>query len=168
MTRNPIIRFFDFLLNGFAFLAGILILFVVLVVSYACFMRYLHLNSPVWVLQFTEYALLWITFFGAGWLLREGGHIRVDTVISQLGKKSSQVVDLVDDVLGLGVSVVLFWIGYVNTIDLYQRQIMDFNAVIVPKYYIFWVIPFGGAMLVIQFLRSIVKRAVELRKPTAT
>src|SRR3990170_8735242 len=38
--------------------------------------------------KFTEYALLWFTFLAAAWLLREGGHISIDTVISRLPTKT--------------------------------------------------------------------------------
>ena len=72
----------------------------------------------------------------------------------------------VNDFLGLGVSLVLFLMGTLNTIDLYQRNIMEFNAVILPKYFVFWVIPFGGLLLVAQFLRAIVHRIQRKSKPT--
>ena len=157
MNRNPISRLFDLILNSAAYLSGILIFLMILFVSYACFARYLGFTPPVWVLQFTEYALLWVTFLGAGWLLRQGGHIRVDTMIVRFTRKNRWIIDLVDNLFGLCVCAVLFWMGLLNTIDLYNRQIMDFNAVIIPKYIIFWVIPFGGLLLLLQFVRDIVR-----------
>jgi C4-dicarboxylate transporter DctQ subunit len=158
MTIRILSRCFDLILDSCAFVAGFLLLMVTLFVSYSCIARYLNFNPPVWVLQFTEYALLWVTFFGAGWLLREGGHIRVDTVISHAGRRTRFLVDLLDDFLGFGISLVLFAMGTINTMDLYERQIMDFNAVILHKYYVFWVIPFGALLLVVQFLRSILQQ----------
>ena len=50
-------------------------------------MRY-FLNRPlVWVLELTEYALLWVTFLGAAWLLRQGGHVQVDVIVDFMSRR---------------------------------------------------------------------------------
>jgi TRAP-type C4-dicarboxylate transport system permease small subunit len=165
MKRAPLGRFFDLVLDGFAYLAGIILLAMILFVSYACFARYLNINPPVWILQFTEYALLWVTFFGAAWLLRQGGHIRMDTFVDRLTIRARRIVYLFDDLLGFGVCLVLFWFGTLNTLDLYRRQIVDFNSILFPKYLIFWVIPFGGLLLLLQFARNVANHLRDIGKP---
>ena len=61
-----------------------------------------------------------------------------------------------DNFLGFFVSAVLFWIGLTNTLDLYHRGILEVKGVTLPKWIVFWVIPFGGITLALQFARSIV------------
>lgn len=156
---------FDFVLDGFAYLAGLILLAMILFVSYACFARYLNINPPVWILQFTEYALLWVTFFGAGWLLRKGGHIRMDTFVNRLAPKTRRIVLLFDDILGLGICLVLFWFGTLNTLDMQRRQIVDFNSILFPKHLIFWVIPLGGLLLLLQFARDLAVRIRGIARP---
>jgi C4-dicarboxylate transporter DctQ subunit len=44
-------------------------------------MRY-FLNRPqIWAVEVTEYTMLYITFLGSAWLLREEGHVKMDILI---------------------------------------------------------------------------------------
>ena len=150
---------FDRLIESLAVIAGVLLLLVALAVSYSVLSRYLGFKPPVWVLQYTEYALLWITFLGAAWLLREGGHIKIDTLVMRLKPRALKRVDIIDNILGIAVCVTIFWFGTFHTIDLYRRMIMDVKGVSVPKFAFFLIIPIGGLMLLIQFIRDLVSRA---------
>jgi TRAP-type C4-dicarboxylate transport system permease small subunit len=145
---------FDFIIELLAYLAGIILLVMTFVVTGAALMRYLGFRPPIWTLQFTEYALLWFTFLGAAWLLREGGHIRIDTLITRLYIKNRHKVEIINDVLGFIVCVIVFWFGTQHSIDLYQREIMEVKGTIVPKFPIFLIIPIGGLALSIQFGRQ--------------
>jgi C4-dicarboxylate transporter DctQ subunit len=145
---------FDRIIGTLAFIAGVLLLLVTIFVCYAVIMRYLGFKPPVWVLQFTEYALLWITFLGAAWLLKKDGHIRIDTLVSRLNPASFRKVGIIDDFLGFIVSAIVFWFGTLHTIDCYQRAIMDVKGVTVPKFALFLIIPLGGLALANQFGRD--------------
>jgi C4-dicarboxylate transporter DctQ subunit len=163
MHRKRFWVLIDMIMDGFAFLAGLLLLLVTLFVSYNVILRYLHIRPPIWILQFTEYALLWVTFLGAAWLLRLGGHIRIDTVITRLGPKTRGVVEVIISILGFVVCLVMVWFGIEKTIEFYDRGIMDVKGVIIPKYPIFLIIPVGGFMLLLQFGRNVYKHIRELK-----
>jgi len=155
-------KIYDVVIDGFAVLAGILLLLVTLFVSYSVTLRYLHLKPPIWILQYTEYALLWITFLGAAWLLKHDGHIRIDTIVNRLGPRSYMIFQIVVTVLGLVVCLVIVWFGTRKALDLYDRGIMDVKGVTVPKYPFFIIIPIGGLMLFLQFGRNLLKIAQTL------
>ncbi|MBW1997232.1 MAG: TRAP transporter small permease [Deltaproteobacteria bacterium] len=145
---------FNIIIEIMAYLAGIIILAITLTVSCVSVMRYLGFRPPIWTLQFTEYGLLWFTFLGAAWLLREGGHIRIDTAIVRLHPKIRRKVEIIDDILGLIVSVIIFLFGTLHAIDLFQRGIMEVKGTTVPKFPLFLIIPIGGLALSIQFGRQ--------------
>lgn len=42
--------------------------------------RYVFNHSIIWVEEFTQFQMIWVTFLGAGLALREGRHISVDTL----------------------------------------------------------------------------------------
>jgi TRAP-type C4-dicarboxylate transport system permease small subunit len=149
---------FDLIIEFLAYLAGIIILVITFFVTISALIRYLGFRAPIWTLQYTEYGLLWFTFLGAAWLLREGGHIRIDTVLSRLYAPTRRKVDIINDILGFVVSVAIFWFGTLHTIDLYQRGIMEVKGVIVPKSPLFLIIPLGGLTLSIQFVRNFLKK----------
>jgi C4-dicarboxylate transporter DctQ subunit len=149
---------FDFIIEFLAYLAGIIIFAIAVIVTFNAVVRYLGLRSPLWVLQWTEYGLLWFTFLGAAWLLREEGHIRIDTVISLFNAKRRHKVGIIDDILGFIVSAIIFWFGTLHTIDLYQRGIMEVKGTTVLKFPFFLIIPLGGLALSIQFGRHFLKK----------
>lgn len=149
---------FDFIIEFLAYLAGIILLAITFAVTGSALVRYLGFRAPIWTLQYTEYGLLWFTFLGAAWLLREKGHIRIDTVISRFHASRRRKVEIMDDILGFVVSIVIFWFGTLHAIDLYQRHIMEVKGVIVPKFPFFLIIPLGGLALSIQFVRNFLKK----------
>ena len=145
---------FDFVIEFLTYMAGIIILAVTFTVSWTAVVRYVGFRPPLWTFQFTEYALLWFTLLGAAWLLREGGHISIDTVVSRLPTKTRRHVGIINDILGFIVSVIIFWFGTLHTIDLIQRGIMEVKGATVPKSPIFLIVPLGGLTLAIQFARQ--------------
>lgn len=147
---------FDFIIESLSYLAGIIVLVITFVVSVSAVMRYLGFRPPLWAFQFTEYALLWFTFLGAAWLLREEGHISIDTIVSRLKRKTRRKLNIIDNVLGFLVSSIVFWFGTLHTIDLFQRGIMEVKGVIVPKGPLFLIIPIGGLVLAVQFGRQFI------------
>jgi len=148
---------FDFIIEFLTYIAGIIILAITFSVSGTAVVRYLGFRPPDWTFQFAEYALLWFTFLAAAWLLREGGHISIDTVVTRFRPKTRRKVEIIDDILGFIVSVVIFWFGTLHTIDLFQRGIMEVKGTTVPKFPIFLIIPIGGLALSIQFGRQFYK-----------
>lgn len=162
MNSKRFWQYFDKLLNFFALVAGILLLLVILFVSYAVVVRYLHFKPPIWVLQYTEYALLWITFLGAAWLLREGGHIRIDTVVVRLDPKTRIFLNVLVSFLCCVVCIVVIWFGTQKTMIFCERGVMDVKGVTVPKFAPFIIIPIGGLMLFVQFCRIFFKHVKTL------
>ena len=149
---------FDFIIEFFTYIAGIIILAVTFGVSWTAVMRYLGFRPPAWTLQFTEYALLWFPFLAAAWLLREGGHINIDTVFSRLPKKTRRHVEIINDILGFLVCFIIFLFGTLHTIDLFQRGVMEVKGITVPKSPVFLIIPLGGLALSIQFGRQFIAK----------
>lgn len=156
--RKPPRNGFDLIIEFLAYLAGIILLVITFAVTGSALVRYMGFRAPIWTLQYTEYGLLWFTFLGAAWLLREEGHIRIDTVISRFYAKTRRKVEIIDDILGFIVSITIFWFGTLHSIDLYQRGIMEVKGVIVPKFPVFLIIPLGGLALSIQFGRNFLKK----------
>jgi TRAP-type C4-dicarboxylate transport system permease small subunit len=138
-----------------AFSAGALLLFVTFSISYSILSRALGFNSPVWIVQFNEYALLWITFLGTTWVLARGKHVSIDLLTGQFSQRRKTGFRLFHGVLGTIVCLVFVWYGFWTTFGQYQRGITDVQAVDMPKYLILMIIPVGFFLLAIQFIRQI-------------
>lgn len=149
---------FDFIIEFFTNIAGIIIFALTLGISLTTFMRYCGFQTPLWMFQFTEYALVWFTFLAAAWLLREGGHINIDTFFSRLPLEVRNSIEMINNLLGFIVSFIIFLFGSLHTIDLFQRGIMEVKGVTIPKFPIFIIIPIGGLTLCIQFGRQLIQK----------
>jgi C4-dicarboxylate transporter DctQ subunit len=141
-------------LSVLAVVGGLLLLFVTFSIGYSIFARAVGIPSPVWVVQFNEYALLWITFLASGWVLRRNKHVSVDLLTGRLRHRGRAVMEMIHGFLGIGVSVVLLCYGAMVVWSHYQRGVTDVQVVDIPKYLILIVIPFGFFWLVLQFLQK--------------
>ncbi len=157
-------KFFDKLLNSMAFIAGFLLLFVTFSISYTIFSRTVGLYSPVWIVQFNEYALLWITFLGTAWLLARDKHVAIDLLTSRFSQQKKLYFKLFHGILGTILCLIFSWYGYWVTIGQFKRGITDVQAIDVPKYLILIIIPIGFILLVMQFLRQFIKTLKELTR----
>ena len=146
-------RRFDKLLDVMAAFAGVILVFIVSAVCYTIGMRFFFKQTTIWIIQTTEYALLWIVFLATAWLLREGGHITTDIIYVHLSEKVKQHLNFIMAIVGAIVSLVMFYYGAAYTYDCIANSVTDVRAVTVPKWAVFVIIPIGSALLTLQFLR---------------
>lgn len=126
---------------------------VMLAVCAEVLMRY-HFNRPIaWVVELGEYALLWITFLGAPYVLRLGGHVRVDILLVRLSAAWRRRCGLASSASGALVSLVLLVFGANVTWTAFVRGSFKPTGIDVPTWIVVSVIPIGGALLFLRFLR---------------
>lgn len=146
---------FDRILDFFVFLAGVALSFMLLSICAEVVMRY-FLNRPlVWVMEISEFGMLYVTFLGAAWLLRKGGHIRIDLFIKLLKPKNELLVNIVTFSLSAVACLVLVWYGGESVWYNYQSGSYMPTQLEPPKWIIVAIIPLGSFLLFIQFLRNI-------------
>jgi len=144
---------FDKLLNGMAALAGVILVFIVGAVCYTIGMRYFFRQTTIWIMQTTEYALLWIVFLATTWLLREGGHITTDIIYVHLNEKTKAYLDATMFFIGGLACAIMLYFGITYMYECITCNVTDVRAVTVPKSAVFVIIPIGSLLLTIQFLR---------------
>jgi len=149
---------FDKTINGMAVLAGGVLVFISAAVCYSVVMRYFFKSPSIWVVQTTEYGLLWMVFLGTGWLLKEKGHVSVDIVYGLLGDRLKTRFDLVMYTLGGVACSVIFFISLAYIVECITRGVNDVRAVTVPKSFVFVIIPVGMFFLCVQFFRIVWER----------
>lgn len=144
---------FDHAMNGMIFLAGMILIFIMLSVCLEVILRYFLDRPQVWVTEITECLLLYITFLGSAWLLREEGHVKVDILLDSLKPKTTAALGIASSIIGVFVSLTLTIYGSSVTWDYYQRGIYTPTAMEIPVPLIILIIPIGSLMLLLQFLR---------------
>ena len=117
-------------------------------------LRY-SVNRPIsWMLEITEYIMLYIPFLGAAFVLKEDGHIRIDLVITFLSERSRGWLNVVTSFVGGVVMLTYTWFGAQVTLDYFKRGVPSLESLKTPMFLILMIIPIGGLLFSIQFFRQ--------------
>lgn len=157
-------KLLDKICSILAVLAALLLLFITFSIGYSIFTRQLKLPTPVWVVQFNEYSLLWVTFLGTAWVLSQEKHVSIQLVTERLSSKMQRMVSLVHNLVGLGLCSALCWFGWFTTWDHYARKVVDVGSVDFPKAVVLAIIPLGFLLLALQFLNKLISDFHRLRQ----
>ncbi|MYG51168.1 MAG: TRAP transporter small permease [Rhodospirillaceae bacterium] len=158
-----LLRILDRIEDAMSFGAVLLLVAITLAVCLEVFMRY-ALNDPlVWVVEFAEYALLYICFLGAAWALREGNHVRVDVFLYAFSQRWRQRFGVVSSVLGLGIALVLLIWGVGATWEKFVTGAYKPTVVEFPSWIVLLCIPVGSLILALRFLRHTIEFAAGTR-----
>jgi TRAP-type C4-dicarboxylate transport system permease small subunit len=146
-------RAFDRLIIGLSYLAGGILLFMGAAVLYEVFMRYLF-NAPTrWVIEFSEYMLLYMALLAGAWVLKGEGHVKVEMLVDALPRKARAVLHVVTSWVGAFVCALFFWYSASLVLEQFMTGEVLFRAVHVPKWAVLVSIPIGLLLLTAQFIR---------------
>src|SRR5215510_263261 len=67
--------------------------------------------------ELSEYALYLMTALTAPWLLRRGQHVRVDMLLVTIPPRAGWALEIVGDILGLAIALMLAWYGIAVVAD---------------------------------------------------
>ena len=144
---------FDFVLKQLAN-AGMVLLFLMLVaVCWEVFSRYFLDRGTSWVIEFSEYSILFMTFLGGPWLLKKNGHVEMDIVVNYMQPGARQKLGFVSSLICALLCIVLAWSGADVALDYLQRGLHRPTLLAPPYFPLFAVIPLGFILFAIQFLR---------------
>jgi TRAP-type C4-dicarboxylate transport system permease small subunit len=133
-------------------IAGILLIFSVLSISMAVGSRYLLGRPWGWVIEMSEYSLLYIAFLVAAWVLRQNKHVRMDLVIDALKPRIQSMLNIITSFICSIVCLVLFLFGAKVTWELFKTHYFTPTLLEVPKAFITVIIPIGFLLLFFQSL----------------
>ena len=146
-------RIFERVIEGMAGIAGISIVFTMLLVSVDVGLRY-FLNSPIpWSTVASESILLYATFLGAVWILKNEGHVKVDILINQFNPRTQAMLGIITSVIGIIIALILFVYGIQATWVDYVSKLTTGGTTAIPKFILMAIIPICSFPLLIQFLK---------------
>lgn len=143
---------FDRVLKAGAAIAGSLLIFMMLSICVELLCR--RMGHPLmWVMEATEYSLLYITFLGAAWVLEREGHVKMDIIVDALNQKMQALLGTVTSLIGSIMGLYLVVYGTKVTWDYFNRDVVECTPLLTPTFIILMIIPLGSILLFIQFLR---------------
>lgn len=144
---------FERIINSLAIVAGVLIAFMMFGIATDVGLRTFW-NRPIpWMVEVVEYCLLWMTFLSAAWLLEREGHVKMGILLDRLKPRTQTLVNIVTSIIGVVACAILVWYTAENTLNYFQTGHVLPTQRRFIIYPIFVIIPIGGALISIQFLR---------------
>jgi C4-dicarboxylate transporter DctQ subunit len=141
-----------------AWLAGLLIAAMMVVITVDVVVRNLGYQSSAHFFSFTEYALLIVPCLGAPWLVREKGHIYVEILLMHLAPRRRRWLMSAIGVACVAVCLVIAWYGFEVTLKDWngaERDVRSFDA---PRWLLVFWIPLSFLMMAIEFARFLWRR----------
>lgn len=146
-------RAFDWLLEGLAWVAATMVALALAAVSVDVVMRYFF-NAPIaWVMQASEYVMLFVPMLAAAYVLKREEHVSVDIVVGALPPAARRWLTVATSVAAAIVAAVVCYGGWLVTSEQFRLGTPTLDAVKIPAFLVTAAIPLGCAVLAIQFLR---------------
>lgn len=111
--------------------------------------RYLTGHSVAWADEVARYLMIWLTFIGAGLILRHGGHVAITRLQDALPDRGRQILRAAI-VVGL-----LIFFGFMVHVGLQYAQRMQYQltpALRIPFVYVYAAMPIGFGLLIVHLL----------------
>jgi TRAP-type C4-dicarboxylate transport system permease small subunit len=134
-------------LNGWALI--LMLSGMALVVGANISLRYLTSHSLPWADEVARYLMIWLTFTGAGLILRIGGHVAITNLQDALPATGQKLLR------ALIVLVLLVFFGFMVQVGWQYAQRMQYQvtpALRLPFIYVYAAMPVGFALLIAHLL----------------
>lgn len=143
-TSHP--SLLDRISTAVAFMAGLAVLAVTLMITFDVLMRY-FLNKPqLFVDELASFLLVLIIFGGLAHTFQKGGHIQVDLLTNQLSPKARRVFQIGTLFLGMAFLGIITWNTLISSFVAYRlgrTSMVMFYPLWIPML----VIPIGVALM---------------------
>lgn len=137
---------------GLASISALVLLAATGIVFMEIMSRFFWGKSQLWVIEVSGYALLYMTFLGAPYMLEKHRHVAIDILTDSLANPLRNRLGAVMNALAAIVCLVCTWFGLsvlLDQIEFGQRE----TTVLAPRsYWLTWVFPLGMSLLSIQFI----------------
>lgn len=150
-SPNPVARAYNGLITCLAVISGFIFGLMAFFIGADVFMRNVMESGMPWVIEATEYAMYVATVFAAPWVLREGSHVSVDVITSMLPQRYGRYVVLVASLLGSLICLIVFYYSAIATITAFERSSMVYKSFTIPEWWVNFFVPFGMALMTIEF-----------------
>lgn len=149
---NVMIGVFERVTLWMAITAACLILAMSCWITYDVLTRYfLNFASP-WAFDLSEYALIWVTFLGAPWVLLQDRHVRIELLVDTFPRPIQKMLGVGMSLIASFACLILMWKTGVAALQYFENEIMMPRIWRIPRVYPFCIIPIGSLFLAVAFI----------------
>lgn len=152
------VRVFFSRVNLICAISGAALLFgIAAIVCFEVLGRALGAPSRLWVIEVSEYALLFITFLGAPYLLELNRHVVMDLLVDNLSGTKKRISQIINSLIGLLVCLVLTYIGVQVVLDQLELGTREVTVMRPLSWWITAAMPIGTGLMAVQFLDALIR-----------
>jgi len=147
-------KLFDHIVDYAAFISGIVLGLVTLLVCTDIVMRY-FINKPIQgALESSEYGLLFLTLLAAAWLVRKEKHVRMELLVHKLKPTTQAYINGITSIVCALICGIVTYYGVLVVIDRFQTGHRLTTTLEPLSYPLMSIIPLCFFLLIIQFIIS--------------
>jgi TRAP-type transport system small permease protein len=158
-------RWYGRLLDAMMTAAGILLLFMTVMIGADVFLRNIDAGGIAPSNELSEDILYLITLLAAPGLLRRGQHIRVDIVLQVLPQRIGWLLEWVGDVVGLVCCLIFVWYGADVAAASFFDGSVSIKTLVLPEWWLLAPMPLAFALLAVEFVFRMQRLALAERRP---
>ena len=158
-------RWYGRLLDGMMSAAGLLLLFMTVMIGADVLLRNIGLGGVPPSNELSEDILYLVTLLAAPGLLRRGQHIRIDIVLQALPPRAAWLLEWVGDILGLACCLVFVWYGAGVAAASFFDGAVSIKTLVLPEWWLLAPMPIAFALLALEFVFRMQRLALAERRP---
>ena len=130
-------------------------LLILLLLAMACIvfanvvLRYTTGDSIVWAEEVARHLMIWVTFLGAGLVLRFGGHVAIDNLHQAVSTRSARWLRTV---VAVGIGVFCLVMTYFSVLYVWATRFQTTAATDIPISFIYLAMPLGFLLMFVHLL----------------
>jgi len=117
--------------------------------------RFIFHASLSWSEEITRYLLVWTTFFGGAYCVRQGAHVGIEAFTMLLPKKAKKILAIVVMVGTIFLCAVIFKFGINLVTSLFSRNQLS-PAMRIPIAYAYLAVPVGVGLFIVRYIQNII------------
>lgn len=156
-TMNFLSNFIDKLSKGSAYLAGFILISLVVLILTEIFLRSFFNISTMIADEYSGYFYLASIFLSLAYAFSQDSHIRINIITSRLSRKANKKIDIVAAIITLCVLSFALYRTILFTYDSYELEMLSENVSETPLYLTQLAMPIGITIFMLAVILFIFK-----------
>lgn len=148
---RSLVRIFSRLNFACAVAGACILFFIASIIFYEVVSRAITGSSRLWVIEVSEYSLLFITFLSAPYLLEKNMHVVLDLLYDNLGGRSKKFASLLNAAIGFFICITLTIVGTTVVVDQFVTGIREVTVMAPLSFWLTAALPIGMLLMGFQF-----------------
>ncbi len=143
--------------SGAAFIAGLGVLAMTVMVTFDVLMRYFLDRPQLFVDELTSFVLVAIIFWGTAQTFQKGGHIQIDLLTNRLRPKVRRIFRILTLSTGIFFLIIVTWETVASSLIAYDQERVS-AVMIYPLWIPMLLIPTGLVLMILVMGASLIRQ----------